>query len=388
MGDFDRYINTLSESPFLSVFLLQVYICACYNLQVDCIKNIRPLIKTFAVKKIQKNLIFAIIVLAGIFLILEACQRVNTYYHYWRDVKKFKSELLEIVSPIDRREYVLKKGGKFTTRDGILYQINEKGLRGAERDYNKSFGTYRILMLGDSYLFGWGLEWDDTLPVILEKRFLDTGYDGKRCEVINAGVFGYNTAQELEFLKKEGVKYSPDAVIIYFIMNDLEPQWNAPRHPKYEYEYCASWFLDHLSRRLNKLISKITKNSEPFFVTYRNRQNTEYLRALDKEKYKWNSCRAALSEFVVYCQERNIKLYLIIVPDISQNLNKYALGRIHKEVSGAVRSNAVPVLDLFETLKEIDSKKLWVSKDDAHPNRYANELIADKIHSFLMQNKS
>ena len=74
--------------------------------------------------------------------------------------------------------------------EGHLVKINEKGLRGKEYPYEKQKNTFRVLMLGDSITFGF--------------------------EVINAGVQGYGTDQELIFLQNEGLKYHPDLVVLNF----------------------------------------------------------------------------------------------------------------------------------------------------------------------------
>lgn len=318
-----------------------------------------------------------IITLATVFIFLEICARLSVYYHYRRDIKKFNNQLLEIVHPLDRREYVLRKNAIFITKEGVTYKTNKKGLRGTEYSYEKPSDVHRILMLGDSYLFGWGLNLDDTLPVILEKCL------NKKYEVINAGIYGYNTVQEIEYLKREGIRYNPDVVIIYFVMNDIEPQWNVPRHPKYEYEYCVSWFFDHVIRRLNDFISKWSNNSEVFFTVGRSRQNTSYLRAFKKEKYKWVACKNAIAEFSHYSKEKKFIPYIIIIPDFSQNFREYKWTEIHSKVKTFAMENGIKTLDLLDYFKGLNSAEFQISVTENHPNKHANEIIAQQICKFL-----
>ena len=94
-------------------------------------------------------------------------------------------------------------------------ELNNHGLRDNNHDYNSN--KYRILVLGDSMTFGYGVENNETYSKILEKKLKEEG----EYEVINAGITGYNTNQELAFLDIEGWKYSPDLIIVGFMLNDV-----------------------------------------------------------------------------------------------------------------------------------------------------------------------
>jgi len=337
--------------------------------------------------KALKKVVVLILILVLVCSFLELCQRLNVYYHYWRDVRKFDDPLLELVLPLDRREYVLKKNATFVTNNGITYSVNEKRLRGKEYAYEKPKDTYRILMLGDSYLFGWGLQWKDTLTVRLEGLLNNNPIEkDKTYEVINAGVYGYNTIQELELLKKEGLKYKPDIVFLYFVMNDIEPQWNAPRHPRYEYEYCKFWFSDHLIRRINDHVAKVTKTSDPKFAVYRNRHSTLYLRAFDKETYKWKSCKRAILNLATLLKNRKIDFYVFVVPSFAQDFEEYRFYRIHSEIKKLCDDNDIKVIDLHGLFSDKKSDEFRISAEETHPNENANDIIANKIYLYLKNN--
>jgi hypothetical protein len=94
-------------------------------------------------------------------------------------------------------------------------QINSKGLRDEETPYQKPEGEFRVLFLGDSQLFGDGVEADETFVSLLETEL-------NSVQAINAGVIGYGTDQQLLFLKREGIKYSPDLVIVAMNAYDFQ----------------------------------------------------------------------------------------------------------------------------------------------------------------------
>jgi len=169
-------------------------------------------------------------------------------------------------------------------------------------------------------------------------------------------------------------------------MNDMEPQWSAPRHPVYEYEYANFWFLDHLTRRVNDFISKSRKDPEARFTVYRNRHNTSYLEALTKETYKWKSCRKAILDLAGELKRRNIKFYVFIVPDFGKDFKKYIFSKIHTRVKDLCRGNNIKVVDLFDSFSGRDSDAFQVNKEDKHPNSDANSIIASEIYTYLQEN--
>lgn len=90
---------------------------------------------------------------------------------------------------------------------------NAKGLRGKDNPYAKPAGVTRILALGDSFVWGFGVAQDELFSEIIER-------DNPRIEVVNMGVSGYGTDQEFLAYNEEGHKYSPDLVVLAFYAND------------------------------------------------------------------------------------------------------------------------------------------------------------------------
>jgi hypothetical protein len=92
-------------------------------------------------------------------------------------------------------------------------RINQKGLRDPEHSYERLNDASRILVLGDSFAWGYGVEESERFS-----QFLETSLSA---EVINAGVSGYSTDQELLWLRNEGINYDIDLVIVIFAGNDI-----------------------------------------------------------------------------------------------------------------------------------------------------------------------
>lgn len=95
----------------------------------------------------------------------------------------------------------------------VQVDFNSRGIRGPESlVYAKTPGVYRVLLLGDSFVEAVQINYGETLGeqlrAVLEEAL------GQPVEVINAGVSGFGTDQQLLWLREEGTKYAPDLVLL------------------------------------------------------------------------------------------------------------------------------------------------------------------------------
>ena len=97
----------------------------------------------------------------------------------------------------------------------VPIKINRLGLRDVERDYKKPQRSFRVLVLGDSFVEALQVPLESTFTQVLEKR-INRGKTGPAVEVISAGVSGYGTASQLLYFREEGAKFSPDIVLLAF----------------------------------------------------------------------------------------------------------------------------------------------------------------------------
>ena len=99
----------------------------------------------------------------------------------------------------------------------VEYAVNSDGFRDAPRAQRKPAGALRILVLGDSVAFGFGVAQEESFPAQLEARLARGG----RAEVLNFGVGGYNPYTEAALLADRGLSFEPDLVLVQFSINDL-----------------------------------------------------------------------------------------------------------------------------------------------------------------------
>lgn len=94
------------------------------------------------------------------------------------------------------------------TGQEVVYTINSAGQRDDEVTLEKPAGTFRIVFLGDSRTFGYGVPIDRHFTRLIEGYF-------NKVEAINLGVSGYGVDQELLALRTRGLQYQPDLVLAY-----------------------------------------------------------------------------------------------------------------------------------------------------------------------------
>ena len=122
-----------------------------------------------------------------------------------------------------------------STRTGqaVEYRINSKGLRDDETTYAKPDNSYRIVIIGDSHTFGFGVPMEQHFTQLLEGYF-------DNVEVINLGVSGYGVDQFYWSLEQEGLKYQPDLVIAvslgYYGHRHMYTERFDAHKPKFEWD--------------------------------------------------------------------------------------------------------------------------------------------------------
>lgn len=107
--------------------------------------------------------------------------------------------------------------GLYTDEGKAIIRINKSGWRDRDHLPQKTAGTYRIAVLGDSTTEALQVNEEDTFCSTLERELnARSRSDEKRFEVLNFGVSGYGTAQEMLVLQHHVWNYSPDAVLLAF----------------------------------------------------------------------------------------------------------------------------------------------------------------------------
>ena len=301
-------------------------------------------------------------------LLLELAARVvldRNGMHYGIEMWKYAKEIKQrSTNPQMSHEHAPNREA---TLMGVNVKTGSQGLRDRDFAGTKAPNSQRILVLGDSLTFGWGVDVDHTYPKILERLLNEESGGATTYEVINAGVGNYNTVQEVAYFEERGIRYRPDEVILGFYINDAEPV-PAPQDgwlARHSYLYVlASSGTDAFVRRLG--------GKADYESYYRN--------LYSEENAGWRASRQALRRLIDVCQREGIRLRVVLLPELHFPNGQYPFADVHRAVASIVVESNVPVLDLQNSFKGHEPRSLWVSLGDAHPNAKAMEIIAHEIH--------
>lgn len=96
---------------------------------------------------------------------------------------------------------------------------NSLGLRGPEVSVPKPRDRYRVLVLGDSFTFGWGIALDEVWHSRMAREL--QAQDARPLEIVGAGVPGWSPLQQFVFLEQRGLELQPDLVLWQLCTNDM-----------------------------------------------------------------------------------------------------------------------------------------------------------------------
>lgn len=227
-----------------------------------------------------------------------------------------------------------------TSPDGSWkFTINKQGFRNYRNfGYDKPDGTIRIITLGDSHTFGVEVRQDYTFSAIIEKWLNNQGYNA---EVMNAGVPGFSTAEELLFLENEGIKYKPDFIVLGFYANDFEDNIKADFFKLEEngnlviqkYKHIPGVKIQNIIYEL-PLIKWLSENSYFYSLLFNNvwryfktrLAKTAYNKVMEyaiPSQDEFSDYQTALTSALIkrmynFCHQNNIKLIIIDIPQITE----------------------------------------------------------------------
>jgi lysophospholipase L1-like esterase len=251
---------------------------------------------------------------------------------------------------------------------GADVSINSGGLRGREVQVEKPLGATRLLMLGDSIVFGWGVAQDQTAAAVLERELRARGRD---IEVINAGVGNYNTAMEVAYFLRTGLRYRPDIVVLNYFINDAEPT------PVYR---TPSWIARHsygyvvLNGGWDRFKRLVLGGPD---------WRASYAALYAESAPGWLAAQEGIRTLAAYCKSHGIRLILASVPELHQ-LRSYPFGAVNERLGALAADMEIEYLDLLPAVQNEDPATLWVTEPDPHPNAKAQALMADALAGYLL----
>ena len=284
---------------------------------------------------------------------------------------------------------------------------NSMGLRGPEISKEKPAGTKRILVAGDSFAYGVGVDEADTFPRLLESS--------TSAEVVNAGVIATEPGYYYLYLKNDGMKLHPDTVIVAFYPendvfdfdNRFDVQWRGedakglPKKIVSDSSYVdASGYL--LPNAFSLLQNPLVQKS--YFLSYvtekyihvsksspqMNRVCLYKPRCRDLDAYKKNVKELFLG-MKILTEEKGAKLLVVLIPSKFQiypqtrfqfaillPLSPDELEYPQKEFDAFFQENHIAYLDLLPVFQAHASEQTYLPTD-THWNALGHTIAASAI---------
>jgi len=336
-----------------------------------------------------KNLLLSIITIGILFFALEGVLRILPGSLYIYD---------------ETLGYALKPDTLHTHKSdefNVVYRINELGYRGKSYSKIKPPGMFRIVLIGDSHGFGWGINDDKNIfPTILDQSLAGV-------ELINLSVSGYGTDQEFLRLKKEGLEYQPDLVILQITENDfteiMRPVMYEKPKPffilnneklilknipvKKDCSSSAQYYLDCLHIPFNDWLKR--KSVAYNFIDRRHRKLMLRLNAYFKKR---NTESSKNNRDIHEIDDNGIKLFKAIISEMSNELKIKGIKIVivhwnrYLSESGEINYADIPVIDLYPTILKNKEEEVLIP-NDGHINIKGHSLIAEELLKALKKYK-
>ena len=265
--------------------------------------------------------------------------------------------------------------GSSAVREGVEIRINSDGFRDDEFPREISPATPRIVVLGDSVAWGYGVPLEEAFPQLLEEDLIRATPEGGEAPVVyNLAVDGYSTSQEISLLETRGPALRPDLVIISYHLNDPDTMGGGlARHytnrPRFEILHRARQAIGRLKEILGKIESPAAWLEEN---DYHRRIHARYQKEV-REQFR---------HIGRISRERGVPVLVAVMPVFDfRPGEKYGWWDLHERIGELCRENGLGFLDLCDSFKDFSSAE--VSSSVWHPNARGHRIMAGALADYL-----
>jgi lysophospholipase L1-like esterase len=284
----------------------------------------------------------------------------------------------------------LKQGyaGKFLAfTEQVSIRTNARGFRGPELGPD---GGERILCIGDSNTFGYGVQEDETHSAVAQRLLREAG---RSVEVVNMGVPGWSTGQERDQLVQLGLPLHPRAVVL---------QWNTNDIPEMGDVWNKRVIDGELVRGSDVATYELLTGDGPVPLW----AHSELLKLIDVKwriaRHRWGGTRgaptafdldpvpradyeptfAAIAEIASACRANGARL-LVFDPPGREEIERGLMGRHHeyvRELCGKIGAGWIDVYAATRAAYEKNGHQdMFVERDSGHPNAAGHAIVGELI---------
>jgi hypothetical protein len=292
----------------------------------------------------------------------------------------------------------------YPTLDGgeieIPYRTSPQGFRDRPRSRERTPGTYRIAVLGDSVAFGFGIPEEHAAPQILERLF-DEHLGPGRVEVMNCGIYSFNATQQAAHLAYRVADFRPDLVLFLTTVTDASGRGivaDPGKSDRWEVRWTRR--LGLTSGRFDPGESSVPPAQRRMLALRRRSALADYVanrtftwlrgRVMsDGYEQDWlagSPGRAAVKEAYTRARdlgrERGFDVWVAMYP-VLDRLDDYPLESVHTAVAEICEELGLEFVDLLPAVEGLKATELQAHAHDKHPNGIANRYVAELLEERL-----
>jgi hypothetical protein len=297
-----------------------------------------------------------------------------------------------------------------TSVDGSWeFRTNAQGFRDdANYEYQKPAGQRRVLVLGDSQTEGFEVRQTATFAKQLERRLRADGVDA---QILNTGISGFGTAEELMFLEHEGMKYRPDAIVVAFFDNDFDDSVNSGLYELKDGRLVVQrtsytpgvkpiavinavpggfWLSQH-SYLFSVLLNTVWEaGKKALRVTARQKLTTEYaVRVSEVNDYEGKLAVALLRRMRAVANSADIPLIVVEIPGIAPDTSEAAWQpSVPRDLVPAMTASCDAYIPSGAYLAGARKGSVQVPHGQRHISEQTHAKIAEILERILRQTSS
>jgi hypothetical protein len=284
-----------------------------------------------------------------------------------------------------RFEYVSQLGwvhepNRHASTLGRPVRINEHGLRGGPLAPRKPRNGYRLMVIGDSFTFGYGVDEDSTYGAALE-RAVARQLPCRSVELINGGVNGYNTRQEADLLRLIGVPLQPDLVVVGLTPNDIMAAPEARtmlRHPRLKRLISRSALYQFFAPRLKAVLMPGERKSYTAALDH-------LMGAPDRDaEQRWRGVSGALRDIQSQGAEHGFRTVVAVFP-LDVQVYQGRASWLEQRVRALGARDGMDVVDLYPAYRAAYERgaNLFLDEPTHHPDPLGHAVAAAELAGYL-----
>ncbi|MBA4395822.1 MAG: hypothetical protein C0394_00310 [Syntrophus sp. (in: bacteria)] len=260
--------------------------------------------------------------------------------------------------------------------------LNRHGFNDKEHALRKTPGVTRIAVLGDSFIWGVGVEaqviWTRKLERLLNQS-------GIKAEILNWGKPGWSTLDEYNFLKTDGIRYDFDLLLVGYVINDPVMDGSNIKRFIYDGGIIDRIIIRPLSAYLfPNAISMSVDLINEFFNTFFDYGYPKWLHKIYQEE-SLKQYQALLKDMAEYCSARHIRMLFVMTPENHHPM----LQQRFEQIIPLLKNANIDYVNLYpavhQELHHIPNRKLWGNPADGHPGDAVTDVYARFLHRYLLE---